>query len=148
MNEQRAQEEEKKEQQDLCGPKLDGKIKKMLAQLKEKAGLETGQAEVESESERLSTGYTALFSESVKKMKKGDAKAQKDLEALESVVKAHVAFFKLAKNTETPKYVEAETHPKVKYLKECLKDNSLIIPIINKIIDKELLVRDVKITTG
>ena len=96
----------------------------------------------------MKTGYSALFSESVKKVKHGNDKAQKDLEALEGAVKAHVAFFKLAKNTETPKYVEAETHPKVKYLKECMKDNSLIIPIINKIIGKVLLIRDVKITTG
>ena len=82
-------------------------------------------------------------------MKKGgNLQTLKDLEALESVVKSHVAFFQLAKNTEAPKYIETESHPKVKYLKECLKDNSLIIPIINKIIDKFLLVKDVKITTG
>ena len=36
----------------------------------------------------------------------------------------------------------------MKYLKECLKDKSIIIPLLNKIIDRALLIRDVNITTG
>ena len=36
----------------------------------------------------------------------------------------------------------------MKYLKECLKDKSIIIPLLNKIIDHALLIRDVNITTG
>lgn len=36
----------------------------------------------------------------------------------------------------------------MKYLKECFKDQSIIIPILNKVIDHALLIRDTRITTG
>ena len=36
----------------------------------------------------------------------------------------------------------------MKYLKECFKDQSIIIPILNKVIDHALLIRDTSLTTG
>ena len=132
-----------KEQQELCGPRLDRKINAMLNEYKKKAGmpcLETGGDEAQSM--LLRTENSAMYRDTQNR------EEQKDVKTFGAEVKGQMAFFQLAKKFENSKYIETETHPKVKYLKECFKDNSIIIPLLNKIVEHALLIRDTKITTG
>ena len=78
-----------------------------------------------------------------------DKKAhQNNVIEFEEGLKDQLAFFQLAKVAEASKYAEVEDHGKVRYLKECLKDKSVIVPFLNKIIENALLIRDTKITSG
>jgi hypothetical protein len=46
------------------------------------------------------------------------------------------------------KWNENEHDPKIKFYKECLKDNTVALPIMSKIFDRMLLIKNTRLNTG
>ena len=59
------------------------------------------------------------------------------------------AFFQLCKMAKDSKWTDPSlNNPKVEYYNECTKANSVAKSILSKIIDKQLVLRDLKLNTG
>ena len=60
-----------------------------------------------------------------------------------------LAFFQLAKAYTDPKHVEKDNvDPKIKFLRECYNNNVLAVPMLHKITNSCLLLRNNKINSG
>ena len=60
-----------------------------------------------------------------------------------------MAFYQLAKKQADPKHSENdEVDPKIRFLKECGRENVLAIPFLRRIQNHALLVRESKINRG
>jgi Ran GTPase-activating protein (RanGAP) involved in mRNA processing and transport len=64
-------------------------------------------------------------------------------------VKNDLTFFQLCKLAMNSKYIQTnESDPKIKFYMECIKDNAVALPIMTKIIDGQLLIRNTKLNSG
>ena len=161
MNTQKAQlrkdakkrRQTKQEQEELCGPRLAAKIEKMLASYNQGVGLvdDNGGAAEGTASEigmLASDASSALFQ---REQNRNDNKDQhrKFVQAYGDGVKQELAFYQLAKKQADPKHAESEdSDPKIRFLRECAREHALAVPILRKIQDRALLVRECKINTG
>ena len=59
------------------------------------------------------------------------------------------AFYMLCKQAKDSKYTDPTlNNPRMQYYNECTKANSVAKPILSKIVDKQLVLRDIKLNTG
>lgn len=59
------------------------------------------------------------------------------------------AFFQICKMAKDSKFTDpAMANPRIQYFNECTKANSVAKSILSKIIDKQLLLRDLKLNVG
>jgi hypothetical protein len=63
-------------------------------------------------------------------------------------VKKELSFFSLCKQAMNSKWSGNENDPKVKFYKECLKDNTVALPIMTKIFDHVLMIKNTRLNSG
>lgn len=63
-------------------------------------------------------------------------------------VKRNIAFFEICRQAKNPKLNEQDRDPKVQFFKQCIKENSVAFPIMNKIFQGNLMIRNFKINLG
>ena len=64
-------------------------------------------------------------------------------------VKKDLSFFSICKQAQNSNWSEEDTdEPKVKFFKECMRDKTLALPIMTKIFDGVLIIRNFKINQG
>jgi hypothetical protein len=63
-------------------------------------------------------------------------------------VKRNMAFFEICRQAKNPKLNEQDGDPKVQFFKQCIKENSIAFPIMNKIFQGNLMIRNFKINLG
>ena len=59
-----------------------------------------------------------------------------------------MAFFEICKQANDSKWVEQDRDPKIQYLKTIQKEKSVAVPIMNRVFDGNLMIRNFKINQG
>lgn len=63
-------------------------------------------------------------------------------------LKKELSFFSMCKQAMNSKWNENEKDPKIKFFRECMKDNTVALPIMSKIFDHMLLIKNTRLNTG
>ena len=119
--------------------------------------METGNIDEESkapnkrdqaQAEMLQTGNTSLFD--LEKTKNDDTGVyQKVMGQYETELRSEQAFFQLCKMAKDSKFTDPDlNNPLVQYYNECVKANTVAKPLLSKIVDQQLILRDLKLNTG
>lgn len=149
----RDKENAKKEDDQICGPRLVKKIDDFILQVSVEAGLAATDdylmsKEKTNQQKMLETGNTSLFQ--LEKTKNDDQGAhQKVMDKYMEEFRGQQAIFQTFKVAKDSKYTDPNCqNPRVQYFNECTKANSMAKPILSKIIDKQLLLRDLNLNAG
>jgi len=96
----------------------------------------------------LMTGNTSIFR--MEKTKNNDQGVyQKVMEKYADEFRGEQAFYQICKIAKDSRFNDQnQINPRVQYYNECTKANAVAKPILSKIIDKQLVIRDILLNVG
>ena len=96
----------------------------------------------------LRTGNTSLFQ--LEKTKNDDQGVFANaMDRYVTEFRSQQAFFQLCKMAKDSRFTDPNlNNPLVQYYNECIKANSVAKPLLSKIVDRQLVLRDIKLNTG
>jgi len=96
----------------------------------------------------LESGNTSIFNEEVNKNFFSDKKTKAALK-FSRMGKQQMAFYKLCKKYVYLKDTDSgKNDPRIKFFEACVKENELVLPILSKIIDNSLTLKNYKLNMG
>ena len=143
------QAKRKKEEEEVCGPRMMHKVNKYLNEMNKVVGQEDQrESKLERQKQMLQTGNTSLF-ELEKNKNCNEDTTHNMLQKYGDDVKQQRAFYEFCKQAKDAKFSDPNVNnANVQFYKECEKSRDLAKPVLTKLVDGQLVIRDLKLNTG